>query len=71
MLRWKPIAGSVIVAVECCDARPNARDAIMATTSSADQKRGQPPFRYRCKTCGPTQGDYPRPNSLPSAIGTD
>lgn len=33
-------------------------DVLYCAVPDADCKRGQPPFRYRCKSCGPTQEDF-------------
>lgn len=64
VMKWRPLRDlDAVVAVECCEARPKASDVIYAVTTLEDQKRGQPPFRYRCVTCGPTQDDYPRPRA--------
>lgn len=65
VLKWRPLRDlDAVVAVECCEARPKASDVIYAAVPLDDQKRGQPPFRYRCASCGPTQDDYPKPRSI-------
>lgn len=62
MLRWRnlhfalPAPQGCKSVTECCGVIPRER-VIYAVVSPQDQKRGQPPWRYRCETCGPTQAD--------------
>lgn len=63
-LRWRAFDADMAamkVKTECCRRMIVGADAIMATVSKEDQKRGQPPFRYRCNECGGTQDDFPMP----------
>lgn len=61
-LRWRnlessfPGWASATAQTECCGPKPRA-ETIWAPVSMKDQKRGQPPFRYRCAACGETQED--------------
>lgn len=61
-LRWRNLEKSfpgwaaALAQTECCGPKPRA-ETILAAVPMSDQKRGQPPFRYRCETCGPTQED--------------
>lgn len=66
-LRWRnlaatyPAADDARAVVECCPEgeRMKPRDqVIFAAVDQKDQKRGQPPFRYRCIEHGPTQEDF-------------
>lgn len=58
LTRSYPNLKDVIFVPECCEARPVGEAVIFARIDRYDQRRGQPPFRYRCEACGPTQEDY-------------
>lgn len=68
-LRWRPLAElygktpDAIAIVECCPEGRHQRrhaDVIVARVPDELQRppRNQPPFRYRCIDCGPTQEDF-------------
>lgn len=59
-LRWRNVAKATgITGRIICEIHGavDPKEAIFAAVSMKDQKRGQPPFRYRCDQCGATQDD--------------
>jgi hypothetical protein len=71
-LRWRnlnatyPAGDDARAIVECCRKGGTSErlrsEVIFSKVPDKDQKppRNQPPFRYRCADCGPTQEDFPR-----------
>lgn len=63
--RWASLAKKwpdVPAIVECCHRTlPPSEVIFVALTPKQQKQLNQPPFRYRCTTCGPTQEPFPMP----------